>query len=481
MAYKLNDIFGAIKPGQNERSNMLKNIIEKAPKQKTGGFAVKSLMPLIAASLILAVGTGVAVAYLGGRNDSPWSGETPEETFGAEYEEADTSETPYYTYETYYTEETVVNYSPDDLSPLELLGGYHTEHTEWGDVIVLNNSFDMTFNPDLYRKYFFGKWESAPYEDGTRLVKILDESDECNIPPTFFGAAAVIDNVIVTRVTSGGVMYMFWIDMDKPDVMYHTEERFENGIKVYRKIGEPNPPSDKYISDLMIKEMLLEYSDGDEEFNELYGLIYNIDTTVEDGKLFHTDDHIFNSAKTLISRDENSLTFKADIPVLRGMGVNDVETAAYTVYKKDGVWKRDIISYEISPIAYETQLPPDYIGFVCPVEKYVGVTDFDGFGVNYKSFVGEDVLAGQAGEVISIEEVSTSANEKIKVSKYITIRHYNGMMSRYGNVDKVFVSAGDAVDVGQAIATVGEDALRFELMDFDDTFLNPFDGWIPKG
>jgi len=228
----------------------------------------------------------------------------------------------------------------------------------------------------------------------------------------------------------------------------------------------------------MIKEMLFEYTDGDEEFNKLFDLIYNIDTTVEDGKLFHTDESYFNSAKTLISRDENSLTFKADMLVLRGMGVNDVETTTYTVYKKDGVWKRDIISYEISPIAYETQLPPNYIGFICPVEKYVGVTDFDGYGVNYKSFVGEAVLAAQAGEVISIEEVSTPENEKI-VS--ITIRHYNGMMSRYGNVDEVLVGAGDAVEMGQAIAAVGEDALRFELMDFDGTYLNPFDGWIPKG
>ena len=75
------------------------------------------------------------------------------------------------------------------------------------------------------------------------------------------------------------------------------------------------------------------------------------------------------------------------------------------------------------------------------------------FGIDIKADLGKDVKAVQEGVVVKIE------NDNTEYGEYIEIKHPNGLITRYGNLDsKVSLKVNDKVKQGDVVGKVGNTA-----------------------
>ena len=73
------------------------------------------------------------------------------------------------------------------------------------------------------------------------------------------------------------------------------------------------------------------------------------------------------------------------------------------------------------------------------------------FGIDIKADLGKTVKAVQEGIVTKV------ANDNTEYGQYVEIKHPNGLVTRYGNLDtKVSVKVNSKVNQGDAIGTVGK-------------------------
>lgn len=75
------------------------------------------------------------------------------------------------------------------------------------------------------------------------------------------------------------------------------------------------------------------------------------------------------------------------------------------------------------------------------------------FGIDIKADLGKDVKAVQEGVVVKVE------NDNTEYGEYIEIKHPNGLITRYGNLDsKVSLKVNDKVKQGDVVGKVGNTA-----------------------
>ena len=75
-------------------------------------------------------------------------------------------------------------------------------------------------------------------------------------------------------------------------------------------------------------------------------------------------------------------------------------------------------------------------------------------GIGFDTPAGEAVSASEAGEVLAITETT----DQIQV---LVLRHPNGLLTVYGNIDDLSVSRGDRVRRGEKIAEVASGGAGF--------------------
>lgn len=116
-------------------------------------------------------------------------------------------------------------------------------------------------------------------------------------------------------------------------------------------------------------------------------------------------------------------------------------------------------------------------GFVisAPFAEINSYTQTQHDGIDFAAELGTPVLAAASGEVITAES-------DIQKGNYIVISHEDSYTTLYAHLDEIYVSAGDTVNVGTEIGTVGNTGfstgphLHLELRK-DGEPVNPADYW----
>ena len=129
-----------------------------------------------------------------------------------------------------------------------------------------------------------------------------------------------------------------------------------------------------------------------------------------------------------------------------------------------------------------------YTADILPFEYDIPVSGKASSGFGYrihpiaravKYHYGTDIAVGSGTEIFAFADgiVAVSAFEN-GYGNYLVIEHEGGYKTLYAHCSKLLVSAGDSIEKGQAVATVGSTGqttgphLHFELM-HNDVYLNP--------
>jgi hypothetical protein len=232
----------------------------------------------------------------------------------------------------------VADINNDEWEHINSIGFYVVEQGDTEYAVL--NFHEQTFDPALFREYFYGRWE---FENGHELIisDIKYENSNHMHGDFYTGMVGRVGDIIITDYNAGGVRETVWVDINNPAVMYmnfdYVAGNINTGDVFYRaltKMDKPlEEPQDGFISILMKREIVRDYEiDPD--------LFYNINLVLEDGRLLYTDERIFGAALYLISEAPEKLVFKGLLFV--SQGTNDVEEILLTFEKTDGEWVRTI-------------------------------------------------------------------------------------------------------------------------------------------
>ena|GEM_PF-965636 len=215
----------------------------------------------------------------------------------------------------------------NDLSPFELLGGYQT--VDYGDYTrnELNNyPDDGVFDPETFRKYFFGTWGDI----------VIDDSEKCSVGFLFLNGIVyrVSENVIATIRIDGGVDSLSWIDTNQPNIMYHASgaDGFKSvGVKI--KTDAPiNQPETNWMSFLRLLELA---NDNGIDRKMIFDIEYDLS-----GYNYIHNDHFFNYDIYLISEQADKFVFETELSTPDQFTPHIDIT--YTIEKIGGEWVRTV-------------------------------------------------------------------------------------------------------------------------------------------
>lgn len=230
----------------------------------------------------------------------------------------------------------------DNWDILELIG-YFVEEIANRQYAVINR-FEQEFNPELFRKYFYGFWEN---EHGLIVIDdagySVDDNYMCIDRDFFTGQVAILGDFIITDGVTGGVRRTCWVDINNPDVMYMNNdyivgdtESGETFYTIFNKIDmPPREPPDNRLSTLGRLEFARDYEIG-------LDMLFYADEILENGKKFYMDNRIFGAAVYVISEAPEKLELHAILDVVEG--INDVDEIMFTLEKINGKWVRTRIT-----------------------------------------------------------------------------------------------------------------------------------------
>ncbi len=194
----------------------------------------------------------------------------------------------------------------------KLLNGYLNDEKY---ICVDFNDIPVCEDYDLFRKHFFGVWNSA---DGyLSSDMILDDSENINFVRGYFGSFyQPSDNVLAFTVNNNAEAYLFWLETDSPDVMYSAPYYYStegglfsstyNTYIISKTDSAPNEPSDGFLSVFKLREMSRDRGID-------YNLLTNIDAGFLDGiYLQHTVTYDF-LPMYLVSEADDKLVIKTSV------------------------------------------------------------------------------------------------------------------------------------------------------------------------
>lgn len=252
----------------------------------------------------------------------------------------------------------------ENTPPLDLLGfiGFGQ-----GKYFIATDIWQKSDDYELFRKYFFGTWETSDTAFSEKMV--IDDTEQayfCKGNPFRFDNFYIIsENVLAFVIQGSGECELFWLDINSPETMYHepfVEYRQMNSIPpesadnesfgggwlydiedlphkpaVYSKTAYPdyapiNVPEKDYLSIYKLREMSRDYGI---DLDMLVKLEYC--DKISGFNLLHDDWYHFYPVY-LVSEEPDRLTLNTTL----GNTKEDIEKAevTYTIEKVDGVWKR---------------------------------------------------------------------------------------------------------------------------------------------
>ncbi|MGN0682965.1 MAG: hypothetical protein ACI4JY_04735 [Oscillospiraceae bacterium] len=193
-----------------------------------------------------------------------------------------------------------------------LLNGYLNDENY---ICVNFNDIPVCEDYDLFRKHFFGVWNSA---DGyLSSDMILDDSENINFVRGYFGSFyQPSDNVLAFTVNNNAEGYLFWQETDSPDVMYSAPYYYGAEGSLFstaystciltKTDAAPNEPSDGFLSVFKLREMSRDRGID-------FSLLTNIDGGFLDGMhLEHTATYNF-FPMYLVSEADDKLVIKTSV------------------------------------------------------------------------------------------------------------------------------------------------------------------------
>jgi len=252
----------------------------------------------------------------------------------------------------YLTPEDAENALENALKPFGLLGDYKVG--ENGEILIKYPDGNPTYEPDTFRKYFFGTWEYSGRE------MIVDDSEMCNNNIMLRAYVYwVSDHVIEVAFINGGLGQLYWMDINSPDVMYTVKDvsgydeeydlagniKWQPYCQVYRKKAAPvNEPQNGYTSRLKLAEIEHDY-----EMNSY--LFTDITQEEKNGITLHRDDTYFDRAIYMITQEADEFVFRTSVhgevktTLANGstymLFENEVDVVV-TLRKIDGEWERTL-------------------------------------------------------------------------------------------------------------------------------------------
>lgn len=229
-------------------------------------------------------------------------------------------------------------------SKYQLIGAYLNDENE---VCADFSSLPKSEDYDLFRKYFFGAWESS---DGYLPQSLtIDDSEKINFAGRgYFGEFYQPSNhVIAFTLRTNGDANVVWLDTADPDVMYTAVFMMKNGTGVFTLDGSiskvhtltksdalPNEPGDGFLSIFKLHEMSHDHSID-------FDLLTYIDYGMVDGEyLLHSATYDFYPMY-LVSEAEDKIVIRTSVG---NVGDNDIKPVDVicTFEKAEGEWNRRV-------------------------------------------------------------------------------------------------------------------------------------------
>ena len=121
------------------------------------------------------------------------------------------------------------------------------------------------------------------------------------------------------------------------------------------------------------------------------------------------------------------------------------------------IWNNfDVNPYNADPIT--DTVPISLIGFNFPLKKFYRVNSEFGqrryryhYGIDLKIERGDTVVSSLGGMI----RIAQSKNKKNGYGYYVVVRHFNGLETVYGHLDKVLVEPNQVVTSGEIIGLAG--------------------------
>ena len=250
---------------------------------------------------------------------------------------------------------------PENADPLDLLGfiGFGQ-----GKYSIATELWQKSDDYELFRKYFFGTWETSDSTFSEKMV--IDDTEQAYFCKTnafrFDNFYIISENVLAFVIQSSGECELFWLDINSPETMYHEPyveyRQMMNSIPpesadnesfggswlydiedlphkpdVYRKTAEPlNAPEKSFLSVYRLRELSRDYGI---DMDMLLNIEYNDKNSGE--TLLHDDWYHFYPVY-LVSEEPNRLTLKTTVGNV--MSETEEVEVTCTIEKADGVWTR---------------------------------------------------------------------------------------------------------------------------------------------
>lgn len=228
----------------------------------------------------------------------------------------------------------------------KLIGAYLNEENE-----VCADFTDMSESEDyeLFRKYFFGVWDSP---DGYLPWSLtIDDSENINLGGRgFYGEFyQPSDHVIAFTLHNNAESYVLWLDMAEPGIMYTAPCYYKNSnglgyftlqgitaeVHTLAKSGAvPSEPADGFLSIFKLHEMAREHGiDLD--------LLTNIDYGMIEGKYYlHSATYDFYPMY-LVSETDDEIVIRTTVGNLMEKDLEPIDVIC-TFERVGGEWNRTV-------------------------------------------------------------------------------------------------------------------------------------------
>lgn len=240
-----------------------------------------------------------------------------------------------------------------EFFPLDFIGYYIDDE---GNYRFNADNWQESDDYDLFRKYFFGEWES---DEGLIINKypfyIMDDSEKAFIANEFiwhFGTFyKVSDSVFAYTLIADAESLLFWLDINEPGIMYRESyngnylfgylfEDHKTGILT--KTDTPvNQPENNYISAIRLLEISKHYGI---DMAMLTDIRYYTDVLYENKEIsiYLTHNRWYSSYPVyLVSEAQDKLELKTQIGNGYYPELEELD-AEYTIEKIGAEWKRTV-------------------------------------------------------------------------------------------------------------------------------------------
>ena len=200
---------------------------------------------------------------------------------------------------------------------------------------------------ELFRKYFFGVWDSPDRYLPSSLT--IDDSENINFAGRGYYNAFYqpSDSVIAFTLHTNGDAHVLWLDMANPDVMYTAAFLMRNGLGVFTLEGitsdvhaltkndaAPSEPTDGFLSIFKLHEMARDYGMD-------FDLLTNIDFGFIDGKYFlHSATYDFYPMY-LVSKTDDKIVIRTSVGNIGSIDLKPIDVVC-TFERVAGEWNRNV-------------------------------------------------------------------------------------------------------------------------------------------